>query len=175
MTTFASLPTEIHEYVTLVSSHAYFEELVPRRAGCTNNAFFVPNEETHVNPRVERRSVTAPMPEELRLVYERYPDDTEFTDHFGWSFLSEREILKRRAVMVEAKQNRIVDLGLSYAGMGHVYILSYDPESKCVFTSLDGGANGYDRRHNHNARIRLDVETAYKTSFASWWKQKKCE
>lgn len=169
---FSTLPAEINEYVSLVSVNPLFDEFVPRRMGCTDNAFFVPNEKTNRVPTVETRVVRVPMPEELRIVYERYPDDTEFTA-FGWIMLSEREIVKRRTALLDAGQSRLVDIGITYEGLGHVSVVSYDPESECVLESLDGGANGWDRQHNHAARTRLDVENVTKTSFDAWWRAQK--
>lgn len=63
---------------------------------------------------------------------------------------------------------RLVDIGLVYAGMGHVRVVSYDPETKGVLTSIDGGANGFDRMDNHKRRVRMTVTTT--TPIATWWK-----
>ena len=165
------IPAELQEHVTLLSTHEWFDRLVPRRAGCTNNPFFRPNECTHRVPSVERHEVSVPIPDELRLVYERYPDDTEFTAPGDWTFMSEKEMVLRRNEMLEAGQVRLVDLALTYSGMGHVSVLSFDPCSKFVLTSMDGGANGWDRQQNREARIEMSVEDVHKVPFATWWKQ----
>jgi hypothetical protein len=163
-----SLPTELVEHVILLSSDEWFDLLVPRRAGSCNNAFFFPNEETYRIPTVETRRVDVPIPTELLNVYQRYPDDTEFSAPHGWMFLSEREIATRRDAMRAEGSMRLVDIGFVYAGMGHVKVVSYDPETKGVLTSVDGGANAWDRKDNHERRVRMTV--APTTPFATWWK-----
>ena len=164
----SQLPPDLIEHVTLLSSDEWFDLLVPRRAGSTDNAFFGPNEETHRVPTVETRRVGVPLPEELLTVYQRYPEDTEFSAPNGWMFLSEREIATRRDAMRKEGQMRLVDIGFVYAGMGHVTVVSYDPETRGVLTSIDGGANGWDRRDNHERRVRMTVTET--TPFAIWWK-----
>ena len=71
--------------------------------------------------------------------------------------------------MTDTGQNRLVDLAISYAGMGHVLVLSYDPVSQHVFTTFDGGPNGFDRQYNHEARVRLAVEDIAKVPLTTWW------
>lgn len=164
----SQLPPDLFEHVTLLSSDEWFDLLVPRRAGSTDNAFFCPNEETHRVPTVETRRVGVPLPEELLTVYQRYPDDTEFSAPNGWMFLSEREIATRRDAMRKEGQMRLVDIGFVYAGMGHVTVVSYDPETRGVLTSIDGGANGWDRKDNHERRVRMTVTET--TPFGIWWK-----
>lgn len=62
---------------------------------------------------------------------------------------------------------RLVDIGFVYAGMGHVTVVSYDAETRGVLTSIDGGANGWDRKNNHERRVRMTVTET--TPFAIWW------
>lgn len=164
----SQLPPDRLEHVTLLSSDQWFDLLVPRRVGSTDNAFFGPNEETHRVPTVETRPVGVPLPEELSTVYQRYPEDTEFSAPNGWMFLSEREIATRRDAMRDKGQMRLVDIGFVYAGMGHVTVVSYDPETRGVLTSIDGGANGWDRKDNHERRVCMTVTET--TPFAIWWK-----
>ena len=162
------LPNEIYDHVTLLSSNEWFDLLVPRRAGSADNAFFAPNDETHRVPAVETREVSVPMPMELKIVYQRYPDDTEFSAPGKWVFLSEGDIVKRLDDMVSKGQTRLVDIGFLYMGMGCIRVLSYDPETKGVLTSTGGGSNGWDREYNHRRRVRMKVIDT--TPFAVWWK-----
>lgn len=165
-----ALPPDVEAHVTLLATNAWFDALTPRRAGCTDNAFFEPNEESHRLPSVEWHAVSVPMPEELRDVYARYPSDTEFSTCRGWTFLSEDEAKRRwEATVAEVGQTRMVDLAIAYAGMGHVTVLSYDPITGNVFTGLDGGANGWDRLANRKARLGRDVAALRTTSLAAWW------
>ena len=167
----SQLPPDLLEHVTLLSRDEWFELLQPRRAGSTDNAFFCPNETTHRVPTVETRRVDVPIPEELLTVYRRYPDDTEFSTRDGWMFLCEREIVSRRDLMRKQGQMRLVDIGFVYEGMGHVTVLSYDPKTRGVLTSLDGGANGWDRKKNHEQRVRMAVTTT--VPFATWWAEQR--
>ena len=161
------LPGDLLEHVTLLASDEWFDILMPRRAGSTDNAFFFSNEKTHRVPTVEIRRVQVLIPMELTTVYQRYPDDTEFSTSSGWMFLSEREIVTRCNAMRQEGQMRLVDIGFVYAGMGHLKVVSYDPETQGVLTSIDGGANGWDRQHNHEKRIHMTVTVT--TPFAAWW------
>jgi hypothetical protein len=43
---------------------------------------------------------------------------------------------------------RLIDIGMSYAGMGHYHVLSWDRIEQKYFYRLDGGSNGYDRQAN---------------------------
>ena len=164
----SQLPSDLLDHVTRLSEDKWFDRLIPRRAGSTDNAFFCPNEETHRIPTVETRRVEVPIPEELSAVYQCYPDDTEFSAPNGWMFLCEREVATRRDAMREEGQMRLVDFGFVYAGMGHVEVVSYDPETAGVVTSIDGGANGWDRQDNHKRRVCMTVTET--TPFAVWWK-----
>lgn len=165
------LPPDLHAHVTRLATNAWFDALTPRRAGSTENAFFAVNEETHRVPAVERRTVSVPMPETLREVYEHYPSDTEFSTSRGWTFLSEEEVKRRWEAMDAWGQSRMVDLAVAYAGMGHVMVLSYDPITDGVLTGLDGGANGWDRDENHRRRIERDVDAATVMSLDEWWER----
>jgi len=161
------LPPEIQTHLQVLSTDPWFQDLTPRRRGATDNPFFFHNEESTAHPSVEVRPIRTPLPDELRAVYERYSDDTEFSTRHGWTFLSEREIMTRRAAMQEEGQTRFVDIAISYAGLGHVHVLSYVEDLDSVFTSMDGGANGWERQANHERRMALSVEST--VPFRTWW------
>ena len=164
---FETLPTALVEHVELLATNTYLEKMKPCSPGVTVHPFFTPNGPKSCIPSVETRQVKVPIPDELRVVYERYPDDTEFSVHDSWTFLSEREIAERQNAMVNEGQSRFVDIAVSYAGMGHVYVLSYDIRTRMVFTGLDGGANGWDRESNHKRRMQTDPATP--VPFKNWW------
>ena len=163
------LPLEIQTHLHVLSNDLLFRDMTPRYPGATENPFFCHNNEKPVNPSVEVRPIGVPIPQELRVVYERYSDDTEFTTPQGWTFLSEREIMTRMMAMQEEGQTRFVDIAISYAGMGHVHVLSYLQNMDCVFTSIDGGANGWDREANHALRMTLSTEDVSTVPFQTWW------
>lgn len=163
------LPPDICEHVSLLASNTLFHHLEPSRRGCTENAFFTPNEKSHRIPQVEKRPVGAPLPEMLRLVYERYDNDTEFSAPGNWIFMCEQEIAERVREMIMAGQTRVVDLAVQYVGMGHLRVLAYDPQEQKVFVTIDGGANAYDSQDNHDKRIKLNVDEVDGKSFKDWW------
>lgn len=43
---------------------------------------------------------------------------------------------------------KLIDVGIIYAGMGHVIILTWDRIKQKYFFRLDGGSNGWDRESN---------------------------
>ena len=171
----ASLPSELQTHLHVLTTDAWFQRLTPRRAGATENPFFTSNEELTTPPSVEVRRVNVPIPEELRVVYERYPDDAEFTAPDGWTFLSEREIQTRMSAMQKEGQTRFVDVAICYAGMGHVRVLSYVVDTRRVFTHLDGGANGWDRAYNHARRMALNVDGLTTVALDTWWAEEEHE
>lgn len=163
------LPPEIQTHLQVLSKDPWFQDLTPRRRGATDNPFFFHNEKSTAHPSVEVRPIGIPLPDELRVVYERYSDDTEFSTRHGWTFLSEREIMTRMIAMQEEGQTRFVDIAISYAGMGHVHVLSYVEDLKSVFTSMDGGANGWDRQANHERRMAMALSAEVVVPFRTWW------
>ena len=169
-----SLPFDIQTHIDVLTNDVWFQRLTPRRCGATDNAFFSPNEEVTTHPSTGVRAINVHIPEELRTVYERYPDDTEFTGPDGWTFLSEREIQTRMSGMQTEGQTRFVDVAFCYAGMGHVHVLSYVVDSQRVFTHIDGGANGWDREDNHARRMALNMDDLTTVAFETWWERYMC-
>jgi len=167
-----SLPPEVEKHILLLSENQWLNDLTPVQSGSTENVFFCANAKIHLRPSVEVRTVTVPIPSELKVVYERYPPNVEFTTPNGWVYLSEEEIAHRNLQMKDVGQTRIVDFAYTYAGMGHITVLSYDPVTRHVFTSMDGGSNGYDREYNHKARIALDMDAVEgKLPYRLWYQQ----
>ena len=130
---------------------------------------FFPNDVNTTHASVEIRPIAIPLPEELRVVYERYSDDTEFSTQLEWMFLSEQEIMTRKIAMEKEGQTQFVDIAFSYAGMGHVQVLSYVKSLNRVFMHIDGGANGWDRETNHKQRMDLSMEDVSTVPFRTWW------
>lgn len=163
-----SLPSELVQHINDIST-LQFSLFVPHKSGSTRNGFFCMNEKIHSNPSTERRKITCSMPQELEYIYSKYEDDVEFSV-VNWTFLSEIEINQRHEQFIKEGQTRCVDIAYRYAGMGHVFVLAYDPDSRHVFEQLDGGANGYDRVSNRKKRVETDVASIDKTPFQEWWK-----
>lgn len=163
------LPAEIRTHVHVLSNDQLFLNLVPRHRGATNNPCFFLNDEKTTHASVEIRPIAIPLPDELRVVYERYSDDTEFSTQLEWTFLSEQEIMTRKIAMEKEGQTQFVDIAISYAGMGHVQVLSYVKSLNRVFMHIDGGANGWDRETNHKQRMDLSMEDVSTVPFRTWW------
>ena len=150
------LPVELEAHITTVAS-TWFQSFEPRHRGAMDHPFFAAGEAKLVLPVVEARPANDALPPCLREIYRRYSSDTEFA-HGPVVFLSEAEILERKAAHEAAGQSRMVDLAVKYVGMGHVEVLSYDPVTETFYPGLDGGSNGFDRANNHRRRLARDVD-----------------
>ena len=99
-----------------------------------------------------------------RLLYYIYlyigQDNLEFRLH-NYVFFSLTEVERRYNIFCDNDQTKICDLALTYLGMGHVKVLSFDVSSKMIYTRHDGGANGYERDDHWNFCKSLDM-TQYK-------------
>jgi hypothetical protein len=84
------------------------------------------------------------LPKELKILYSHIGDSKEYTHKCGWIFKSLSNITTET-------YEHFIDIAYSYAGLGHVNVLAYHPESKKYFTRMDGGSNGYDREENYKA------------------------
>lgn len=162
------LPTEIEKHI-IETSTGLFEHLKPCKKGVTSNLFFQPNEEiNHIIPSTEPRNVSLPLPKMLKELYEKYPHDIEFSNGI-WTFLSELEIKERYEEMCKTGQLDIMDVAISYSGMGHVVVLSVYPETMMVFEMMDGGSNGYEREANVKRRQQTNVKKLEKKTMEKWF------
>lgn len=150
-------------------SSSILEIFEPHFCGVTSNPFFMPSPISTNCTLSHERTLQIDIPEELTPLYSKYDSKTEFVFK-QWTFLSEEEIKKRYENFIYKSQQRIVDIAISYAGMGHVHVLSYDPTMKMVFVSLDGGANDYDRSWNHRQRLSTVVDECNMQTFEDWLK-----
>ena len=80
----------------------------------------------------------------LRILYCNLKTDQE-SNISGLTFLKLKEIENRFE-----NYNNFFDIGVIYAGMGHVIVLSFVPSIKKLFFRYDGGSNGYEREDNYN-------------------------
>tara|TARA_B100002051_G_scaffold264595_1_gene289621 strand:+ start:304 stop:840 length:537 start_codon:yes stop_codon:yes gene_type:complete len=164
---FDVLPAVLQEHIEFLANNLYIEKMKPC-APVTDNPF---NEQKPCIPSAEIRPVNVPIPHEIKAVYERYSNDTEFSvQHGDWIFLSEHEIATRQTAMIMEGQTRFVDIAISDAGLGHVHILSYDTQTKMVFTAIDGGCSRWHKASNHKARMQLNSDTlSTAMPFETWW------
>ena len=75
------------------------------------------------------------------------------------TFLSLQEIEKRAKVYHENGQTDILDVAVTYHGMGHINVLTYSLSNNAFFFRMDGGANGYDRADHWKYILNLDTGT----------------
>lgn len=67
-----------------------------------------------------------------------------------WCFFSVKEIDSMMKKHSDQTNKKMIDIALTYCGMGHVIILSYIPNTDKFFFRQDGGANGYEREDNYD-------------------------
>ena len=86
-----------------------------------------------------------------------------------WTIMSLNHLLDRFKKLQEKKQERVFDIALRYAGMGHVDILSCDLQTHKLFVRYDGGCNDWERQANREALFKLDPETLNQFFFNEWF------
>lgn len=109
--------------------------------GCTERPFFqqVPTA-TPPPLSLPLQDVPTAIPKVVRNYYEKYGADVEWYRR-ELTVLSYNET-KRRT------NDRFIDFALRYAGMGHVEVFFADKQNGTVYSRIDGGSNGWDRRSN---------------------------
>ena len=87
-----------------------------------------------------------------RILYSFIGENKEYQIN-EFTFFTLKEIKKRMN-----NYNHFFDIGLKYAGMGHIIVLSYHPNSKKFFFRHDGGANGYERDAHYKFYLNFNPE-----------------
>jgi hypothetical protein len=95
---------------------------------------------------------------DLGILYLLIGDKEQDFVYHQTTFLSLSEINKRRQVYLENGQSDILDLSITYHGMGHVVVLTYSLSEKAFFFRMDGGASGYDRADYWKYILNLTVK-----------------
>lgn len=161
-----TLPPQIQDFLKMFGD-VFFSKFEPCVQGTTSQPFFRRISDETVVPSVEPRGISVPLPSRLCAFVQHFPPTTEFKIGH-WTILSEHEISDRRTIFCKANQNRMIDFAVTYEGMGHVGVASYDPVSDLVIRDHDGGSNGWDRAKNFARRCGTNVETLDKQSFDAW-------
>ena len=147
--------------------------MIPSRRGATAHPFFSASLDPEAAASLllaAARKVSIPLPAPLLATYEAYTADTEFTCD-GTVFLSEQEIKERTRV------GGTIDFALRYAGLGHVVVHTLVEATGAVLSLVDGGANGWDREANAEARNKDIVSYVERgggvpsRSFSEWVEQ----
>ena len=94
-------------------------------------------------PEVNKILEEVPIQNSLKLLYQIIGDDVEM--YFSqWTLLALTKVKQQYKIKVENSQSRAIDFAIAYAGMGHVVVCSYDPETSKIYYRHDGGSNGYE-------------------------------
>jgi len=133
------------------------------------NPFFVSNAKEGENLNIdttenisdEYRDTFSKLDFSTRILYSFIGDNKEYQIN-DFTFFTLREIQKRKN-----NYNHFYDVALKYAGMGHVIVLSYHPNTKKFFVRHDGGANGYEREEHYNfyRNYNPEIDTSRKGIF----------
>jgi len=86
-----------------------------------------------------------------------------------WTIMSLNQVLHRFKNLKDKKQERVFDIALRYAGMGHIDVLSCDLQTHKLFVRHDGGASGWERQANRDALNILDPSTLNQFFFHEWF------
>ena len=142
----------------------------------TDSPFFIPESDESIVPekmlnipRTQTFDITPKINSSidpvLKTIYEFIDSPNREFNYGIFTFFSLSEVKKRNTYFIENKQYDICDLAVSYYGMGHVVVLSWDTNNSCYFMRVDGGPNGYEREDNFNFIAKFDtnkLESKYK-------------
>ena len=109
--------------------------------------------DTTKNISYEYRNTFSKLDFSTRILYSFIGENKEYQIN-EFTFFTLKEIQKRMN-----NYNHFFDIGLKYAGMGHIIVLSYHTKSKKYFFRHDGGANGYEREEHYNFYYNYNPET----------------
>jgi hypothetical protein len=98
------------------------------------------------------------IPKELTYLYLGLKDDKENMRYKQFTFIDLNSINESASKMREEDQINYIDIGMSYAGMGHFWVLSWLKEERKYFIRMDGGSNGYDASHNYERYVRTKID-----------------
>ncbi len=113
-------------------------------------------------PEEMRETITS-FPLGLRILYFNLTNDEESNIN-KFTFFKLDQISERKY-----NYDNFFDIGLQYAGMGHVLVLSYYPSNKKFFIRMDGGSNGYEREANYNYYKSYDPTTEFDMESNIMW------
>ena len=134
----------------------------------TNHPFFKPNSEKKTlrdlinHPRKDNTSIISVadkigMPELLYRIYLLLDENEREFSYNTFTFFSVNEIEQRFNAIQGTKQKNICDLAVSYYGLGHIMVLSWNIATKTFIIRRDGGSNDYDRQKNSEYIVNYDA------------------
>ncbi len=113
------------------------------------------------------------MPDELnrniQLIYKLIGDPDKEVYLEEWTILSLNQVLERFSELQLKNQDRVFDIAIRYAGMGHIDVLSCDLQTHKLFIRNDGGANGWEREFHYRELLTLDPSIKPQMYFQEWF------
>ena len=91
----------------------------------------------------------------LKNIYSILGDPKREFVYKHFSFFSLDNIEKRQTIYKKDGQSKFIDIGLSYQGLGWVFVLTLNISNGKLFLRIDGGSNGYDRDNNYKKFINI--------------------
>ena len=113
------------------------------------------------------------LPKEISYLYLGLKDEQESVVYKRFTFTNLETTMKQAKFYQSDKQFEFVDLGMTYAGMGHCWIVAWHKTEQKYFIRLDGGANGYDYEYNHKKYIKTKIDWSKMEDLMMDWKQQK--
>jgi hypothetical protein len=123
------------------------------------------------NKLLEKLHKEFDFPKELVYAYLGLNTENDELVYNNYTFLSLTNISKELDRQKKYGQNKFVDIGMRYAGMGHCFVLSWHKIERKFFIRLDGGANGYDVQYNHTKFIENDIDFSDDKEKLMNWKE----
>jgi hypothetical protein len=102
------------------------------------------------------------FPKELVCSYLGLKTENDELVYNDYTFLSLVNINKELNRQNKYGQNKFVDIGIKYAGMGYCFVLAWHKVERKFFIRLDGGSDGYDVEYNHQKYIQKDIDFSLK-------------
>lgn len=85
----------------------------------------------------------------LERLYSQLSSNMQQMSYGIWTLMSLHDIEQG----LQQYNNKFIDIGIAYMGMGHIAILAYIPSKNTFFCRADGGSNGYEREFAYNKYI----------------------
>ena len=134
----------------------------------TEHPFFMPNSENKTitdllkHPRKDNTAIIdiadkISLPELLYRIYLLLDENEREFSYNTFTFMSINEIAQRFKAFQETNQRHICDFAVSYYGLGHIMVLSWNLATQTFILRRDGGSNDYDRRDNTEFIVKYDA------------------
>ena len=125
-------------------------KLSEKNSDCTQQPFFLQSK--HIEPDIGFNTPLVnnildevQLPDKIKTIYQVIGETN--VEHYtqNWVLMSLDKIKNFHDDYIKNGQHRANDFALTYAGMGHVLVCSYDPDTDKIYYRMSGGANEYER------------------------------